>query len=123
MGLDISLNVRNRAYEEIAYFRKVNFLVKFIETYYTGRELENCEPFEIDKEGILELKDRCEKVLKDHTLAKELLPTQEGFFFGNTDYNNAYYEDVAKVLDKCDEILERFKSLQPDEYITFDIWY
>ena len=123
MGLDISLNVRNRAYEEIAYFRKVNFLVKFIETYYAGRELENCEPFEIDKEGILELKDRCIKVLEDHTLAKELLPTQEGFFFGNTDYNSAYYEDVAKVLDKCDEILERFESLQPDEYITFDIWY
>lgn len=122
MGLDISLNVRNRDYEEIAYFRKVNFLVKFMEDYY-GKEVENCVPFEINKGGILALKNRCAKVLKDHTLAKELLPTQEGFFFGNTDYNDAYYKDVALVLDKCDEILECFDELQPDEYITFDIWY
>lgn len=122
MGLDISLNLRNRASSEIAYFRKVNFLVRFMESYY-GKEVENCIPFEINKDGIVELKDRCEKVLKDHTLAKELLPTQEGFFFGNTEYNDAYYKDVALVLEKCDEILECFDELQPDEYITFDIWY
>ena len=122
MGLDISLNIRNRTSSEIAYFRKVNFLVKFMESYY-GKVVENCVPLEINKEVILELKNRCIKVLKDHTLAKELLPTQEGFFFGSTNYNEFYYKDVSSVLNKCDEILECFEDLEPDEYITFDIWY
>ena len=45
------------------------------------------------------------KVLADDTMAKLLLPTAEGFFFGNTDYNEWYWEDLEytkKVLESLD---------------------
>lgn len=78
MGLDITIS-RNRGNKEIAYFRKVNFLVKFMEDYY-DHIIENCEPIQIDEDCILELKWRCESVLKNRKLADSLLPTVSGFF-------------------------------------------
>ena len=35
--------------------------------------------------------------IKDPSLAKELLPTQGGFFFGSTDYNQWYYDDLLNT--------------------------
>ena len=44
--------------------------------------------------------------IKDHTVAEKLLPTQEGFFFGQTNYDQYYYEDLKrtkKILEKAIE--------------------
>ena len=35
----------------------------------------------------------------------ELLPTQEGFFFGGTEYNNFYLDDCRDTIKKIDAIL------------------
>lgn len=43
------------------------------------------------------------KVIKDSTICKELLPTVSGFFFGSTDYDEFYYDDLVhtkKILEK-----------------------
>ena len=43
------------------------------------------------------------KVIKNPKIANELLPTGDGFFFGSTEYNEWYYNDVketAEVLTK-----------------------
>ena len=44
-------------------------------------------------------------VLEDTTVAKELLPTQGGFFFGGTDYDQWYWEDLQYTKDVLDVIL------------------
>jgi hypothetical protein len=44
------------------------------------------------------------KYIKDSTVAKELLPTTEGFFFGGTEYDQWYYEDLKytqKILTEA----------------------
>lgn len=46
------------------------------------------------------------KVVIDPSVAKELLPTTCGFFFGNTDYNEWYVEDVANTIDIVQRVLE-----------------
>ena len=38
--------------------------------------------------------------------SKELLPTTSGFFFGSTDYDEYYYEDIEYTANKIREILE-----------------
>jgi hypothetical protein len=38
------------------------------------------------------------KVLEDSTMAEELLPTQEGFFFGGTDYDEGYWNDLETTI-------------------------
>lgn len=119
MGLDTWFNKRNT--NEIAYFRKVNFLVAFFEE--KGMDVENQRPYEIRREDLEDLLDRCNEVIKNHDLAKVLLPTCSGFFFGPTDYDEYYFNNVEQVKKVAEQLLEEYDSLKGNEYITFDIWY
>ena len=46
------------------------------------------------------------KYIEDPRVAKALLPTTEGFFFGGTSYDEWYYEDIKYTANKIKEILE-----------------
>lgn len=120
MGLDIFLTKKKRS--EIGYFRKVNFLVKFFEK--KGFDVSNQTPLAIKREDAEELLSKCEKVLWDHSKGPELLPTMSGFFFGSTDYDDYYYEDVEAVRDYVkDKLLPEFDTLKEGEDIYFETWY
>ena len=120
MGLDIFLTKKKRT--NIGYFRKVNFLVKFFED--KGFDVPNQTPLAIMREDAEELLSKCEEVLKDHSKGPELLPTMSGFFFGSTDYNDYYYDDVEAVRDYVkDKLLPEFDTLEEEENIYFEIWY
>jgi hypothetical protein len=45
------------------------------------------------------------KTIEDASVAQELLPTQAGFFFGSTDYDEHYYEDLVYTRDVLDKLL------------------
>lgn len=98
----------NALYSEVSYFRKVNFLLPYF------KYEENCSEIVIDKCEVEELIEDCKRVLaaKDtdevESVADELLPTEAGFFFGNTDYDEWYFNDVREVADKFTEILGTF---------------
>ena len=120
MGLDIYFTKRKS--EEIGYFRKVNFLVKYFEDL--GFDVENQIPFRISKEDAEVLLSRCNQVLKDHSKASELLPTMSGFFFGSTEYDKDYFEDVKEVRDYIkNTLLPKFEELGSEEEIFFETWY
>lgn len=116
MGLDIVLFKTKAA--EVANFRKVNFLFKFFEDKIGDR---NPTTIEVTTDDLCELRDRCSKVLTDHTLAEELLPTCSGFFFGSTEYNKDYYKDVLQVLDVCESLLKQ--PLDDGERYELYVWY
>ena len=88
--------------EEDAYFRKVNFIYKYFQFKLVD---EQCF---IEKEDLLDIIERCEKVLADDTQAEELLPTQCGFFFGSTDYDDYYFDNVADCKKQMEHLLEDF---------------
>lgn len=48
------------------------------------------------------------KVVKDSSLAQKLLPTQDGFFFGGTDYDEWYVDDIKHTIDILQNILSEF---------------
>lgn len=54
-----------------------------------------------------ELKDNIEigKVIIDPSIAKNLLPTTGGFFFGSTDYDEYYVEGIKETIDICQNAL------------------
>lgn len=56
------------------------------------------------------------KVVEDDTVAKSLLPTQSGFFFGNTDYDEYYIEDVRRTYEALNEILNDPEEMHGDFY-------
>lgn len=49
------------------------------------------------------------KILSNQELAHKLLPTQEGFFFGNTEYNQYYMEDIVATKEMLDELFKQPK--------------
>lgn len=102
-------------WKEVAYFRKVNFLLPFFEY------CEDCSRLEIDDYKIDELLVKCKQVLEDHSLAETLLPIQCGFFFGNTEYNDWYFDEVKEVYDKFSEIAEDFNS--DEDMLVMVCWW
>ena len=79
-----------------AYFRKVNFVFHYFDE--TIKKMHDQWFSFATAEDIDDLIWRCEQVLKDHNKAHELLPTQSGFFFGSTDYDDWYFDDVKDCL-------------------------
>ena len=102
-------------WNEVAYFRKVNFLIPFF-----GYE-ENCSNIEIDKYQVEDLIEACKEVLANHDKASFLLPTQAGFFFGSTDYDDWYFDDVQNVKEKFEEVLADF-DMDEDILIMYCWW-
>ena len=121
MGLDISfIKTAQDASEEdkgteVAYFRKVNFLVRFFNYQ------DDCSFMEVSEKKLRKLVDYCDKVLNDHSLAEEYLPTQGGFFFGSTDYDESYFYSVGCVREKMLEILKNTDWDKEDIY--FYCWW
>ena len=87
---------------ESAYFRKVNFIYRYFSEKLVD---ESCIVTKAEIEDIIE---RCKKVLADHSLAKELLPTCDGFFFGSTDYDDWYFKDVEDCQKQMEKLLEDY---------------
>ena len=116
MGLDIALYKTKST--KIADFRKINSLFKFFEDRIGDR---NPTTIELYTDDLEELRERCIKVLADHKLAKDLLPTCSGSFFGSTEYDKYYFKDVLRVLDTCEALLKQ--PLDDGERYELDVWY
>jgi hypothetical protein len=62
-----------------------------------GYKYENGTRFAIWEDG---------QYVKDPSVAEELLPSCSGFFFGSTNYDQYYVEDVKKTIDIINKVLE-----------------
>ena len=98
----------------VMYWRKANAIHRwFIES--TGSE-DNCTDIYLSGSRLIELRDLCQEVLADHKKAPELLPTQEGFFFGPTEYDGYYFEDLTRTVEALKNVKEE------DEFIYRASW-
>lgn len=59
------------------------------------------------KDGSIEYETKVFKE-EDLEIAKQLLPTQEGFFFGGTEYDEYYFEQIKDTLNDLQIINECF---------------
>lgn len=91
------------------YYRKVNFLYAFFPP--TEDEMAFIE--KADAERLIEACDDVLALGEDNLQdAEDILPTQSGFFFGSTDYDDWYLADVRQVRREFKQFL---KNWQPDE--------
>ena len=89
---------------EIGYWRKANQIHNwFVQNVQHGED--DCKSYEVSKQKLTELKDLCAQVLADRSLADELLPTQTGFFFGGTEYDDWYFGDLEGTIEIIDNAL------------------
>lgn len=123
-------------FEEVGYWRKANAIHKwFVENVQDGEDdcgryevakeqleelLDICEEV-LDKTvmvpGKVVIGQRCtesgmENILKDglvvlnSEVCEEPLPTQGGFFFGSTNYDEFYIEDIKETISILTKVLE-----------------
>lgn len=106
----------NNDEKEIAYFRKVNFLLPFFNYQENGSDVI------IEKCLVENLVNLCNDILKLYHKHKsgefdrfelikfvsEHLPTTNGFFFGSTEYDENYFKNVESARDKFSNILDTF---------------
>ena len=64
------------------------------------------------------LLDLCRIVIIDKSKAEQLLPSTSGFFFGNTEYDEWYYNDIQNTI----EILEKAVEDKDGEYYYSSSW-
>ena len=63
------------------------------------------------------------KVITNPELAKELLPTQAGFFFGDTEYSEYYIYDLKEYIRQADEIISDYENEIANGTDKYDLDY
>ena len=96
--------------ERIGYWRKANQIHSWF-VINVQDEIDDCGYYEVTKEQLIQLKEKCETILEAketnfEEVASSLLPTQSGFFFGGTDYGEYYKEDLEITIKIINAVLE-----------------
>jgi hypothetical protein len=88
---------------DAGYWRKANAIHDWFVREVQGGE-DECKPHYVSRDALRQLKESCEEVLIKRDKAPELLPTTSGFFFGSTDYDSYYFQDLQdtiEIIDRC----------------------
>lgn len=116
-SIPINFNRISTITEEVGYWRKANHIHNwFVQNVQGGRD--ECQRAYVSKEELEKLLNICKEVLADHSKAPELLPTTSGFFFGGTDYDEYYYQDVQDTINIIEPLLKEL-----EENSMGDIYY
>jgi len=90
----------------VGYWRKANHIHRWFLNNCARGEADTCQRIYVDREKLKELRDTCRRVLEFRHLAENQLPTQEGFFFGGTSYDEYYYLENEHTIKVIEEALE-----------------
>lgn len=123
MGLDMYLTKRRRGEKEdelVAYWRKVNHIHGWFERNVADGYIENCELYPVCLENLNCLMDDCRLVMEDHSKARAILPTQEGFLFGGLDYDEAYFDGIDCTLSQIEKVIA--EAREGDE-LFYHAWW
>lgn len=103
--------------EEVGYWRKANHIHSwFVKNVQKGKD--DCGEHYVPEDKLKELLKVCEKVKKDPEKGEELLPTQSGFFFGSTEYDEYYMKDIDYTIKIITDVLK-----EQETYNRGDLYY
>ena len=146
MGLDMYLRLRkahdfskNRESFDNAYgsdwklsestytvceWRKANAIHKwFVDHVQDGQD--DCGRYPVNVDHLHNLKADCETALTyynegDPEGAAAYLPTTSGFFFGCTDYDEYYADDLRKTIRVCNKLIKTIESPNRRDWLSVE---
>jgi len=109
----------------VAYWRKANAIHQwFVDNIQEG--IDDCREAYVTRERLVELRDLVAQVCqvlpngaRDELYAEEVLPPQEGFFFGSYEIDDWYWSDLDHTL----EILNHVLAIIPEDDWTWNFYY
>jgi len=105
--------------ESVGYWRKANQIHNwFVKNVQDG--VDNCGDYYVSEEQLQSLLNDCKAVKANKDLAETILPTQGGFFFGGTDYDKYYMQEIDDTIEIIETLL---KEKGDKEYLDGDIYY
>jgi len=108
---------------QLVYWRKVNQVHRwFVENCADG--VDNCKASQVGFDELEELVGNCHSILLSRDMVRngettegelletcnELLPPQSGFFFGSTDIDVWYFDDLQHTYDSLTAVMKWLKA-------------
>lgn len=104
MGLDMYFTPIS--FNDGMYLRKANAIHHYIvEKHADG--VDECQVIDLSRDDLKALHDVVKAVVNDRSLASELLPTTTGFFFGGTEYDEWYFNQLEQFDRELDAMMNR----------------
>lgn len=86
------------------YWRKANAIHNwFVENCQD--DVDDCKQYWVDREKLLELIALCKDALANRGNEHNVLPTKGGFFFGSTEYDEYYYQELEETIKGLEKVL------------------
>lgn len=89
---------------DLGYWRKANAIHGWF-VREVQRGVDDCGYYEVPPPMLEMLREKCEAVLTDNSLASTLLPVTEGFFFGGREYDEGYFQYLKDTIAIIDAVL------------------
>lgn len=126
MGLDMYLQKRTKGGEiiddELICWRKANQIRRWLVNHIPEfDEDDDCKSFVLPKELLLNLLADIQKVIDNPECATEVLPTSEGFFFGSTDYDDWYFNQLKQTFKVLPSIIKD-TDFDSEEIVYTEWW-
>ena len=95
---------------EVGYWRKANAIHKwFVDNVQDG--VDECQESYVSREALEKLLETVNTVMTKRSEATKLLPPASGFFFGSTDIDQYYWDDLEHTKKVLENLLrEDFKD-------------
>lgn len=86
------------------YWRKANAIHGwFVDNCQEGDD--DCREYYVEREQLEELKELCQSVLDGDEDAQDQLEPTAGFFFGDTEKNEWYFDELRNTIQGLDKVL------------------
>lgn len=110
----------------VGYWRKANAIHNWFVKNVQGGE-DDCGNYYVSRDNLVELRKECDKVLKNELMlsvltdsnSSDILPPVAGFFFGNDERDEWYFDSVKHTVELIDGLLESI----PKDDITWSFEY
>ncbi len=108
--------------EELANWSKANQIHKwFVENCQKGED--DCGEYFIDVFKLMELLSICKMIKENNNLAKDLLPSCNGFFFGSTEYDEYYLKNIDYTIEVLETIKQQNEKEVKAKYHNSEYYY
>lgn len=107
--------------QEVIYWRKANAIHKwFVDNVQEGKD--DCGEYYVPYEFLQNLYNITNIVLTYPQKASDLLSTSNGFFFGPTEYDEMYFEDLRYTKNALEELFKEERSSDTSSFYYHSSW-